>query len=204
MTGDLFKTDQHEPEVITLPGADMLFWQHFFSPSESQQWYEKIFHAVHWEQKKIFMYGKEVEIPRLSAWYADRNKNYTYSGKLHEPLEWTVELLALKSMIERRTGNEFNSVLCNLYRDGNDAVAWHSDDEIELGVNPIVASLSFGEQRFFQFRRIGDFKQKYKLCLPSGSLLLMQGETQHNWQHQIAKSTKKIQARINLTFRYIK
>ena len=200
---DLFESENGEPQHIDLPGAELLFWPQFYSQLGAEQWYAKLIEKVQWKEKIIQMYGRDVLVPRLSSWYADKEKNYTYSGALHTPLNWISELLVLKQDVEKRTQASFNSVLCNLYRNNQDSVAWHSDDEPELGNQPIIASLSFGETRVFQFRRKDDHKKKFALELPSGSCLLMRGDTQKLWQHQIAKTTQSLKPRINLTFRLV-
>lgn len=203
MTLDLFQQANSEPQNIVLPDADLLYWPAFFSSQDSEEWYSKLLEKVDWQEKTILMYGREVLVPRLSAWYADKTKNYTYSGSLHTPLDWSDELSTLKKQLEQTTAAQFNSVLCNLYRNEKDSVAWHSDDEPELGTQPVIASLSFGETRTFQFRRKDDHKQKFSLELASGSCLLMSGKTQQMWQHQIAKTNQSLKPRINLTFRLI-
>jgi alkylated DNA repair dioxygenase AlkB len=142
-------------------------------------------------------------IPRLTAWYGDQGKSYTYSGIEQHPEHWNPTLKLIKSKIEQIAQVSFNSVLLNLYRDGKDSVSWHSDDEPELGENPIIASVSFGATRRFSLRNKHSKNHKIDIDLASGSFLLMQGETQHFWQHQIAKTAKEIQPRINLTFRII-
>jgi len=149
------------------------------------------------------MFGKKHKIPRLQAWYADTDKDYSYSGIKLKNNDWDEKLLEIKSKIENQTQLSFNSVLANLYRDGADSNGWHSDDEKELGRNPVIASLSLGEPRFFHLRRKADRKNKQKILLENGSLLVMKGAMQHFWQHQIAKTKKQKKARINLTFRYI-
>ena len=203
MTLDLFDNQSNEPQPISLPGADLVFWPQFYSLDEAELLYESLLEKTQWQEKVIRMYGRNVLVPRLSSWYADKRKDYTYSGALHNPLPWTSELLALKRAIESRTGAQFNSVLCNLYRNEKDSVSWHSDDEPELGLKPVIASLSFGETRTFQLRRKDDHKQKFAIELSSGSCLLMAGSTQQMWQHQIAKTSKTLKPRINLTFRLI-
>jgi alkylated DNA repair dioxygenase AlkB len=142
-------------------------------------------------------------IPRLTAWYGDQGKSYTYSGIEQHPEHWHPTLKLIKSKIEQIAQISFNSVLINLYRNGKDSVSWHSDDEPELGENPIIASVSFGATRRFYLRHKHSKNHKIDIDLASGSFLLMQGETQHFWQHQIAKTAKEIQPRINLTFRII-
>ena len=203
MTLDLFASEELGPQKITLPGADLLYWPNFYSSQEAQHWYEQLLASVQWQERMIRMYGRDVKVPRLSAWYADQCKEYTYSEALHKPFEWTTELSTLRQDLHNRTTAKFNSVLCNLYRDGQDSVAWHSDDEPELGVEPVIASLSFGETRSFQMRRKDNYRQKHTLDLISGSCLLMSGATQALWQHQVAKSSKVLEPRINLTFRWV-
>ncbi len=143
-------------------------------------------------------------LPRLTAWYGDEGKSYTYSGIEQHPDPWTPTLKLIKSKVEEILEVTFNTVLLNLYRDGKDSVSWHSDDELELGENPIIASVSFGAVRRFSLKHKISKDYKIDLDLPNGSLLLMKGETQHFWQHQIAKTSKSVQPRINLTFRMIK
>ena len=203
MTLDLFESLELGPQKIVLPGAELFYWQNFYSPTEAQHWYEQLLASVQWQERMIRMYGRDVKVPRLSAWYADPGKEYTYSEALHKPCVWTAELNTLRQDLHVRTEAQFNSVLCNLYRDGQDSVAWHSDDEPELGVEPVIASLSFGETRSFQMRRKDNHQQKYTLELISGSCLLMRGTTQALWQHQIAKTNKALGPRINLTFRLV-
>jgi alkylated DNA repair dioxygenase AlkB len=192
-----------EPEKFALPQADILFWPQLFDEQDARELHDRLFNESLWRQEQIAMYGKQIDVPRLSAWHADSGRHYAYSGIKHQPSMWSELLLSLKLKVEELSGARFNSVLCNLYRDGNDGVAWHSDDEHELGKNPVIASLSFGETRTFQFRKRDDHSQKFSLELSSGSCLIMSGETQHAWHHQIPKSSASLQARINLTFRYI-
>jgi len=158
---------------------------------------------VPWKQETIQMYGKLLKTPRLTAWYGDNEKDYTFSGTKYHPMPWTGELLAIKEKIEPLAGIRFNSVLLNYYRDANDSVAWHSDDEYELGVNPVIASVSLGQVRRFDIRHKQDHNRKYSVYLENGSLLIMKGDLQHNWEHRIAKSAKPMKERVNLTFRVI-
>lgn len=150
------------------------------------------------------MFGKWIDQPRLTAWYADPGLSYTYSGLEWEPMEWNDILLDLKSIVENYAQYSFNSVLLNLYRDGKDSMGWHSDDEPELGKNPVIASLSFGQSRMFHLKhRFDKSTEKVRMELVNGSLLVMRGTTQHFWHHQIPKSKRPLQTRINLTFRQI-
>ena len=148
------------------------------------------------------MYGKKTNFPRLTAWYGDDDKSYSFSGITLQPLPWTNEIIDIKSKIEPIAKRKFNSVLLNLYRNGNDSISWHTDAEKELGINPIIASVNLGATRMFQLRHI-QTKRKIEIELTHGSFLLMQGELQHFWQHQVPKTTKIVGERINLTFRVI-
>ena len=184
--------------------ADLLeYHRRFFNATESEAFLDTFINTIPWVQEDIVMYGKLVRTPRLTAWYDDRHKEYIYSGTKHYPILWTKELLSIKERIEPVAGVKFNSVLLNYYRGANDSVAWHSDDEYELGVNPIIASVSFGQVRRFDIRHKHDRDRKYAIYLENGSLLIMKGDLQHNWVHQIPKSTKPLKARVNLTFRVI-
>lgn len=164
---------------------------------------------IAWQQKSIRIFGKTVPQPRLVAWYGDPGASYRYSGLTWEPLAWTEPLRSLKSQVEVAASSlvgqpvPFNSVLLNLYRDGQDSMGWHSDDEPELGRNPAIASLSLGATRRFDLRHRRDRTIKQQIALTHGSLLVMAGATQHHWQHQIAKTKRVQEPRINLTFRYV-
>ena len=141
--------------------------------------------------------------PRDTAWYGDEGCHYTYSNTKNDPMPWTTELQRLKSLVEKASGHEFNSVLINRYSDGNNSVAWHSDDEPELGTNPVIASLSLGQVRRFEIKHKRD-KTEWNIPLESGSLLIMAGESQHNWLHRVPKERHITGARLNLTFRKIR
>ena len=184
--------------------ADLLeYHAEFFNGGESQIFLNTFINTTPWIQEDIKIYGKLIKTPRLTAWYGDRDKEYIYSGTKHYPIPWTEELLQIKERIEPIAGVKFNSVLLNYYRNANDSVAWHSDDEYELGVNPVIASVSFGQVRRFDIRHKQDRDKKYSIYLENGSLLIMKGDLQHNWVHQIPKSAKPLKARVNLTFRVI-
>jgi alkylated DNA repair dioxygenase AlkB len=155
-----------------------------------------------WSQQQITVYGKPCLQPRLSAWYGDLN--YSYSGITMEPLPWTQTLLQIKSRVETLLQQEFNSVLLNLYRDHNDSMGMHSDNERELGERPVIASLSLGEERTFLLKhKMRKDLKTIRLPLPPGSLLLMKGNTQTYWRHGIAKERHPCGPRINLTFRNV-
>lgn len=195
-------------ELETLPlrmvNAEVEYYPTFFTKNESDRFYQFLLKNIAWQQETIQLYGKSIPIPRLTAWYGDTNKPYTYSGIQLNPRAWTDELAEIKYHVEEIAGVSFSSVLLNLYRTGNDSVAWHADDEKELGLNPVIASVSFGATRSFQFKHKTHPAWKAKIELQHGSLLVMQGATQHHWLHQIPKTAKPIPPRINLTFRTIR
>lgn len=170
---------------------------------ESSEIYQNLINQLDWRQDQITLYGKTHDVPRLQAWYADPGLTYTYSHIKLEPTPWNELLLDLKKRIEGPYQAEFNSVLCNYYRHGSDYVAWHSDNEPELGEEPVIASLSFGATRKFVLREKRDKKKKIELSLKSGDLLLMSGKTQELYEHQISKTKKEKEGRVNLTFRQI-
>lgn len=188
-----------------LPDADVTFFEEFFNKEESDVLFRNLFEKINWRHEKIRMFGKWIDQPRLTAFYGDTDKAYSYSGILMKPDPWNADLLVIKAKIEQQTGIEFTSVLLNCYRDGKDSMGWHADDEKELGKNPVIGSVSFGASRTFQLRHKFE-KQipRQDISLSNGSFLLMKGTTQHYWQHQIPKSSKLMNARINLTFRVIK
>jgi len=189
--------------TIQLRDGELLFFPEFFSAEESSDHFENLIRTIAWKQDEIRMFGKLLPIPRLQAWYGDEKKTYTYSGIKMTPHSWTKTLLDIKYRIESVCSESFSSVLLNRYRNGRDSMGWHADDEKELGQNPIIASVNFGATRAFQMRRKDDHQEKHVLELGSGSLLIMQGSTQHFWQHQIPKTAKDVGERINLTFRRI-
>lgn len=162
------------------------------------------FRNIAWRQDSLKMYGKAIPLPRLTSWYGDAGKAYTYSGITSQPNPWNAGLLHLKRRIEECAGTTFNSVLLNWYRDGRDYLSWHADDEKELGRDPVIASANFGATRDFVLRRNSDHAQKITLPLKHGTLLVMKGSLQHHWQHQVPKRTNVTGSRFNLTFRDIK
>lgn len=161
---------------------------------------ERLIATIPWRHHEIRLFGRRMRVPRLSSWHGEAP--YSYSGLMLLPESWTPDLYFVKSRIERITGHLFNSVLLNLYRDGRDSMGWHSDDEPELGRNPVIASVSLGAIRRLRMRSRHDKTRAFSAELPNGSLLLMAGPTQHNWQHMISKTTRATGARVNLTFRW--
>ena len=190
-------------EIYSLPDAEIKFYPNFFDKIESDLMFENLFNEIKWRSDKIKLYGKEIDLPRKTAWYGEVGKIYKYSGIQMSPEPWTPTLIKIKNEIEKVAKVEFNSVMMNLYRDGSDGISWHTDAEPELGKNPIIGSVSFGQSRRFMLRHRYDKTLKSEIELTHGSFLLMSGSTQHFWQHQIPKSSRKLGARINLTFRLI-
>lgn len=186
-----------------LPPDLMEYHPGVFNAQQSIALMQTFISTVPWQQQVITMYGKQMLTPRLTAWYGDAGSDYAFSGTKFDPLPWTDELVEIKQTVETITQTKFNSVLLNYYRNGNDSVAWHSDDEYELGIKPVIASVSFGQTRRFDVRKKADHHTKYAIDLENGSLFLMKGDLQHNWEHRIAKSTKPLKERVNLTFRII-
>jgi alkylated DNA repair dioxygenase AlkB len=148
------------------------------------------------------VFGRWVQQPRLTAWFGDSDEPYHYSGNSLQAHPWTPDLLSIRGISEQLAGSSFNSALANLYRNGSDSIAWHADDEPELGTDPVIASVNLGQERRFDLRH-RDTGETVKVPLPHGSVLVMSGPTQHHWLHQVAKSAKPLAPRINLTFRMI-
>jgi alkylated DNA repair dioxygenase AlkB len=193
-------------EMITLDmeDASIQYYPNFFDPKEADKIFTDLMNSTAWQQDNIVVFGKKYAQPRLTALYGNEGKSYTYSNITMHPKVWSAILLEIKKKIETIIDANFSTVLLNLYRDGNDSNGWHADNEKELGENPIIASVSFGAERYFNLKHNTIKDQKHKLILEHGSLLVMQGTTQHFWKHQIAKTTKITTPRINLTFRIIK
>lgn len=198
MKRSLFKSG-----TLRLPGGIVDFYPDYFSPLESDAWFAYLKQHTPWEQETLHLFGKDIPVPRLTAWHGKPGAIYTYSNVEHHPHPWNPTLLRIKRRVEAAAGTSFNSVLLNLYRDGEDSVSWHSDDEPELGSNPFIASVSFGAVRRFHMKHKKDKKVRHAFDLPHGSLLVMRGSTQHYWLHQIRKTARPSGPRINLTFRFL-
>jgi alkylated DNA repair dioxygenase AlkB len=189
---------------IVIPGGELHYYPGAFTADESTALLAKLRDTVNWTRREIRLYGRRIMMPRLIAWYADPGVEYEYSGQSSPHNDWTSELLAIKARVETISRHAFNGALLNFYRDGNDSMSWHSDDERSLGVNPVIASISFGATRIFQLRHRRERSIKpLTLALTSGSLLIMSGETQHHWQHRLPKTKKATGERINITLRRI-
>ncbi len=191
-------------EYYRFPEELLEYTGDFLSERAANKLEEKLLNETPWNQHTQKMYNKMIVTPRLTAWYGDESKNYHLGGNEFGVNQWSPELLNLKLKIEKFSGHKFNSVLLNLYRDGNDSVAWHRDKDSELGERPVIASVSLGQVRNFDFRNVDDHHQKHSLALKHGSLLIMKGDLQIHWEHRIAKSTQPMKPRINLTFRLIR
>lgn len=188
---------------LELRDADVTFFERFFSPENSAVYFERLKKDTAWRQDKITFYGREMNLPRRTAWYGAAGKRYVFSGIAFEPLPFTETLLEIKRAVEERSKATFNCVLLNFYRDGKDGIAPHADDEPELGIDPAIGSVSFGGARRFILRHKTERQLKTEILLTDGSYLLMKGKTQTFWRHSIPKTAKRVDERINLTFRTI-
>ena len=170
--------------------------------SEANTYYNLLLKNINWKNDEALYHGKHIVTKRKVAWYGDQGFLYTYSNTTKQALLWTNELIDFKRKTELITNSQFNSCLLNLYHDGNEGMTWHSDDEKSLGMNTVIASLSFGAERKFSFKHRRT-RQTISLLLENGSLLVMRGNTQSNWLHSLPLSSKINHPRINLTFRTI-
>jgi alkylated DNA repair dioxygenase AlkB len=200
---DLFTLDrQFEP--ISMPDADVSILRDLDTHAPYQSIFESLYRDTKWVQRRMWMYGRWVDQPRMTAWHGDPSRVYKYSGIKEIPMPWSDHLRELKRRIEDCTETEFNSVLLNLYRDQNDSMGFHSDDEKELGPEPVIASFSLGETRTFIFKHKSQKDLKpVSIPLLEGSVLLMKGKTQRNWKHAINRESRICGPRINLTFRHV-
>ena len=187
-----------------IPGGELHFNPRWLPRAEADALLEALMDEVRWETHRIKMFGKEHDSPRRSCWIGDAGASYVYSRVRFDPRPWPLSLAALRPRIDQASGVAMNSVLANLYRSGQDAMGWHSDDEPELGTRPVIASLSLGGARRFRFRHRRDHSKTFAIELPHGSLLLMSGDTQANWQHALPRTSKPVAPRLNLTFRRIR
>lgn len=198
---DLFALDRHF-EPISMPDADVSILHGIEMPLPYDAMMRKLHEQTKWQQESVKIYGKEYDQPRLVSLYGDGGKRYDYSGISMHPLPWTDLLREIKRRIEDCTDATFNAVFLNLYRDHNDSMGFHSDDEKELGKNPVIASLTFGASRIFRLKhKFNKELPPIKVSLDAGTVLLMKGQTQHFWKHGINKQTEPCGPRINLTFR---
>lgn len=197
---ELFSSGTRGTQAFDVPDADLLLIDQFFSKDESDYYYNTLLHTTDWQEYDMPMYDKIVTAPRMVMWYGD---SYRRQRGLH--LNWPPELLAIKQKVEAETRMQFNAVLLNLYRDGNDGVGWHSDKTGSSNQNMNIASLTFGETRLFKLRHKAlKTEPTIELPLHHGSFLLMAGTTNSCWEHQVPKTARKVLPRINLTFRQVK
>ena len=211
--------------IVHLPQGELLYAAHFFDKKISDEMLDYLlkndtidcksadckninpnklaWKNIAWRLDSILMFGKMIPQPRFTAWYGDEGKSYKYSGLTMQPKPWNEGLLTLKKAIEPLAKVTFNSVLLNWYRDGQDHMGWHADNEPELGKNPTIASVNFGVSRRFLLRRKDNKNEKIEILLHHGSLLLMRSAMQHFWQHSLPKAAKVKENRVNLTFRVI-
>lgn len=197
---DLFNSDTNT-NLLPYDG-EVIYYGHIVSESEAKRYYDILLNEIPWQNDEAIIYGKRIITKRKVAWYGDESYNYTYSRTTKTALPWTPTLLKLKEITEKTCGNTFNSCLLNLYHDGSEGMAWHSDDEKSLGKNTVIGSFSFGAVRKFSFKHKVT-GEKIDTILDSGSLLVMKGPTQTNWLHRLPPSSKIKHPRINLTFRTI-
>ncbi len=206
MTDDASSDSALQPATggcaLAMPDGECLLYERVFSGDRHDRLLQALLEQIPWQQQIIKIHGRDIASPRLSAWYGDPGAVYRYSGLRLEPLDWTPLLLEIKAVAEALAAVRFNSVLLNLYRDGQDSMGWHSDAEPELGRNPVIASVSLGAQRRFVLRHKRS-SACLRLDLEPGSVLLMRGATQHHWRHQLPKTREPKGPRVNLTFRII-
>lgn len=191
-----------DQEVLPFDGSARLTPS--FVPGEAaDRFLASLLDEVPWSTHDLILFGKKMTEPRMSAWVADTGVSYTYSGTRRSPEPWTPTLIDLRKRCEDAAHAQFNSVLANLYRNGDDSMGWHADDEPELGPEPVIASLSFGDERRFDFRH-RESGEVVSVALPHGSLLVMSGVSQACWKHRIARTRSSRTARVNLTFRLVR
>ena len=182
--------------------GELFLFKSFYSQAIADQHFLSLTQSIDWQHEQIYLYGRWIQVPRLMAWYGDPEAVYQYSRVVHHPKAWQPCLQSIREDLESVSGFRFNSVLANLYRDGRDSMGCHADNEKELGLNPCLASLSFGDSRILRFKH--QFKaERLDVVLENGDLLWMSGRIQQNWFHELPKTKKIKQARINLTFRHI-
>jgi alkylated DNA repair dioxygenase AlkB len=189
--------------IVLDKNCSLVLYSEFYNLEKSISLYNSILKHNKWTQGEISMFGKKIKEPRLTAFFSDQGVEYKYSGRLNKGQFWTKKISIIKTDIESLARTKFNSVLLNYYRDQQDSMGWHRDNEKELGIEPVIASLSLGQERTFWIRRYANKTETQKINLPSGSLLLMLGRTQQDWEHCIKKQSHLLEGRINLTFRNV-
>jgi alkylated DNA repair dioxygenase AlkB len=195
--------DQAERVELGLLDGEARLWPAAFAADEASALFVELRGGIDWRAEEILIFGRRVPVPRRVAWHGDPGASYEYSGTPHVPEPWTPALVRIRDRVADLTGEAFNAVLLNLYRDGRDGMGWHADDEPALGRNPVIASVSLGATRRFCLRHRRRRECRLDLPLPHGSLLLMSGATQHHWVHALPKTRAAVGERINLTFRRV-
>ncbi|HEY0659804.1 MAG TPA: alpha-ketoglutarate-dependent dioxygenase AlkB [Lysobacter sp.] len=190
-------------KALPLPDAELAFETQWLPPAAADALFAALRETITWEIHRIRLFGREHASPRLSCWIGDPDASYRYSGMRFEPRPWPAALASIRRRLRDELGIDFNSALANRYRDGRDAMGWHSDSEPELGPMPVIASLSLGATRRFVLKHRVQPELKFALDLPHGSLLLMRGDTQRYYRHALPRTTRPVGERINLTFRRI-
>lgn len=190
-----------EPAINLLPADGIVnYYGKILEPAESEYYLEKMLSEIAWKNDEAIIFGRHLITKRKAAWYGDKPYEYTYSNTTKQALPWTKELLELKTLVEQASGTRYNSCLLNLYHDGQEGMAWHSDDEKDLGKDSAIASLTLGAERKFSFKH-KQTKETVSLVLEHGSLLVMKGTTQTYWLHRLPPTKKVATPRVNLTFR---
>lgn len=199
---DLFSTESDTLRNLLPKDGTVNYYGRILSPQEANEYFTVLLDSIVWKNDEAVVYGKHIQTKRKVAWYGDKKFEYTYSNVTKQALPWTKELLALKALAEEKSGERFNSCLLNLYHNGDEGMAWHSDAEKDLKKNGAIASLSFGAERKFAFKHKTS-KEVVSLILENGSLLVMKDTTQTHWLHRLPPTKSVNRPRINLTFRMI-
>lgn len=199
---DLFDNSPSETKNLLPKDGTVNYYGKLLNNKEADNYFEKLLTGIQWKNDEAIIFGNKIITKRKVAWYAEKPFEYTYSKTTKLALPWTKELLELKTLIEQKTGDTFNSCLLNLYHTGEEGMAWHSDGETDLKKNGAIASLSFGAERKFSFKH-KQTKETVSLLLENGSLLMMKDTTQQNWLHRLPPTKSTVKPRINLTFRTI-
>jgi len=199
---DLFTIEPDSSQNILPKDGTVNYYGKLMPFNQADQYFENLLKTIDWKNDEAIIFGKKIITKRKVAWYGEKPFNYTYSNTTKSALPWTEELLQLKNLIEEKTGETFNSCLLNLYHDGNEGMAWHSDAEKDLKKNGAIGSLSFGAERKFAFKH-KETKETVSIILEHGSLLVMKDETQTNWLHRLPPTKTVSKPRVNLTFRTI-
>lgn len=199
---DLFNNSIEYTENLLPRDGIVKYYGKLIAPQQSDYYYKSLLNNIAWKNDVAIIFGKRIETKRKVAWYGEKPFEYTYSKTTKMALPWTADLLALKKIVEQKTGETFNSCLLNLYHNGTEGMAWHSDAEKDLKKNGAIASLSFGAERKFAFKH-KESKERISLVLENGSLLVMKGTTQTHWLHRLPPTKSTLKPRVNLTFRTI-